>query len=183
MGVIALIFTLTWLGLAAKAWHSARKEYHLDAIQNRYQTDPFLFHTSEGDSDSSEGSDRSDVSERVLKTRASTRPSIYSLGSQSTLNLLQRHPQDNAHITTANRGSMFISPTEIIKNSANNKSLMSLATPTSENFNITPVLNTDLTSHFDPIYQKSLPANDPNNVNRKARPPSVHLEKMFDEDM
>ncbi|CUS21717.1 LAQU0S03e09076g1_1 [Lachancea quebecensis] len=182
IGAVVLAFGLTWLVLAAKAWSSARREHRMHSLQSRYQSDPFLFHSGDADSDYSDGSDSSDISERVLKTRATTRPSIYSLGSHSTLDLLQRYAQEGPLISEANKESMFISPTAVIKNTANNRSALSQSTPTSGTFNTTPVQGADVVNFSGSAYHPSRTAGVQTYETGTARPPSVHLEKMFDED-
>ncbi|SCU79485.1 LANO_0A06414g1_1 [Lachancea nothofagi CBS 11611] len=178
MGFVGVVILVTWISLAVKAWCSARREYKSQAAQTMYQADPFMFHSNDSDTEYSDGSDHSDVSEKVLKTRGSTRPSIYSLGSQSTLNLLQRGTQTGAVASSAHRNSMFISPTEIMKNTTNGKSILSLGTPTSEQSNFSsPVQNTEILGKADPLYQLVY------GEQRSYRPPSVHLEKMFDDDL
>ncbi|SCU80894.1 LADA_0B10088g1_1 [Lachancea dasiensis] len=180
MGLIGLLFFLTWMAFAVQAWLRARREYRLQSIESRYQADPFMFHSKDIDTDYSDGSDGSDYSEKVLKARSSTRLSthtIYTLGSQSTLNLLQKGAQQSAPLSSANRQSMFISPTEVLKNAANSKSVMSVNTPESDNSGFSgPMQNTDIFTHSDPLYQLAY------GDQRTARPPSVHLEKMLDED-
>lgn len=182
MGAIVSAFGLAWLILAAKAWSSARREHRIHSLRSRYQSDPFLFHSGDADSNYSDGSDSSDISEQVLKTRATTRPSIYSLGSHSTIDLLQRCAQDGPLISEANKESMFISPTAVIKNTANNRSALSQGTPTSDTFNTTPVQGADVVNFYGSYYHPSHAAEAQAHETGRTRPPSVHLEKMFDEN-
>ncbi|SCU87505.1 LAME_0D10330g1_1 [Lachancea meyersii CBS 8951] len=178
IGFLGVLFSIIWLLFAIRGWLSARREYRSQSIQARYQADPFMFQSGDADSEYSDGSTHSDVSESVLKARSSKRPELRTLGSQSTIDLLQGGTLPAGMISHAERNSMFISPTEIMKNTANAKSLSSNDTPQSafSEF-MAPVRNTHILEHSDPLYQVAY--GEP----RAVRPPSINLEKMFDEDL
>lgn len=138
LGFIILVIIAAWIIFGINAWNSARKEYKLKEIENKYQYDPFFFTNGTDSSDSSinysDGED--DISEKILKNKSS-RLSLYSLGSTSVLNLLNQNHNDqdenvvpsmdgtmnHNHVNNANRNSLFISPTEILQNEANNSAL------------------------------------------------------------
>lgn len=140
LGFIILVIIAAWIIFGISAWNSARKEYKLKEIENKYQYDPFFFANGTDSSDNSinysDGEDGSDISEKILKNKSS-RLSLYSLGSTSVLNLLNQQHKDrdengaspidgainNSHVNNANRNSLFISPTEILQNEANNSTL------------------------------------------------------------
>lgn len=140
IGFIILASFGIWLFFAIRAWKSARQEYKLKELENRYQYDPFFFAGApepyDNSTDFSDTDDGSDISEKVFKTKAS-RVSMYSLGSNSALNLLNQaqppHASDaivDPNAAFANASNMFLSPTEILKSQNNNKTTWNLAQPT-----------------------------------------------------
>lgn len=137
LGFIILALFGIWLLFAIRAWKSARQEYRLRAMENKYQCDPFLFtggaEPYESSIDFSDTDDSSDISEKVFKEK-STRMSVYSFGSNSALNLLNQAQAPNTSDFTAdpnNASNMFVSPTEMIKNQSNNRMTWNLAHPPS----------------------------------------------------
>lgn len=181
LGSLALASAVVWITLAAKAWQSARREYKLQAMEHKYQTDPFLFYSND-DYASYSDTDGSDISEHVLKTKHSKRPSIYTLGSTSTVDLLQKFNQDQSEAPrlNANRTSMFISPTEIMQNQANNKSFLTQGDSSVEHSAVnTP---TQPFSLFGTPKLFSEPQQGEPSDRKRFRPPSVHLEQMLDND-
>ncbi|SCU91168.1 LAFA_0F02234g1_1 [Lachancea sp. 'fantastica'] len=178
IGFLGVLFTLIWAISAVRAWLSARREYRARSVEARFQSDPFMFQSKDTDTEYSDGSSHSDVSETILKTRSSRRPALRTFGSQSTVDLLQGKTISVNTISPAERNSMFISPTEIMKNSANGHGLPSQGTPQSEFSEFSgPVQAAQVLEHSDPLYQFAY--GEP----RSVRPPSIHLEKMFDEEL
>ncbi|SCU81769.1 LAMI_0B07602g1_1 [Lachancea mirantina] len=185
LGFLALACGLAWAVLACKSWRSACKEQQMQALESKRQTDPFMFYTNDyvdSDSNSSRGSD---VSERALKTRLSARPSIYSLGSTSTLNLLQKHAAVAGSATgpatvptpslNPNRASMFVSPTELMQNHTHARSAFTLGDSSAGSSAMnTPTLPINVVDAAN--------AQKDRQPQQSFRPPSVHLEKLFDDD-
>ncbi|GCE99025.1 hypothetical protein ZYGM_004041 [Zygosaccharomyces mellis] len=139
IGFIILASFGIWLFFAIRAWKSARQEYKIRALENKYQYDPFYFtgtpEVYDNATDFSDTDDSSDISEKVFKTKAS-RVSMYSLGSNSALNLLNQAQPSHASETAAdsnaalaNASNMFISPTEMLKSKNNNRATRSLVHP------------------------------------------------------
>lgn len=136
IGFIILASFGIWLFFAIRAWRSARQEYKIRALENKYQFDPFFFAGApepyDNATDVSDTDDSSDISEKIYKTKAS-RVSMYSLGSNSALNLLnQAQPPDTVvdpGATLTNASNMFISPTEMLKCQNNNRTTWNLAQP------------------------------------------------------
>lgn len=136
IGFLILATIGIWLFFTIRAWSSARKEYRLKEMENKYQYDPFFFaEPYDNSTDFSDTDDRSDISEKVLKTKAS-RVSMYSLGSNSALNLLNQGQPPQAsnavvdpNAALVNASNMFISPTEILKTQGNNRSTFNPAQP------------------------------------------------------
>lgn len=138
LGFIILCTIVAWLFFGLRAWRSARKEYQLKEVENKYQYDPFFFAGAseklDNSTDYSDTDDGSDISEKVLKTRSS-RVSAYSLGSNSALNLLQQQPPHASDVVVdpnaafANASNMFISPTEVLKNQGQNGSSLNMVLP------------------------------------------------------
>ncbi|CEP63395.1 Csi2p LALA0_S08e01464g [Lachancea lanzarotensis] len=178
IGFFGVVFSSIWAIFALRGWLSARREYRERSVEARFQSDPFMFHSRDSDTDYSDGSSHSDISEKVLKTRSSKRPVLSTFNSQSTIDLLQNGAFTTNTISQAERQSMFISPTEIMKNTANGNGLPSQGTPQSEFSEFSgPVQAAQVLEHSDPLYQFAY--GEP----RSVRPPSIHLEKMFDEEL
>lgn len=219
LGAIIIALIITWITLSFKAWYSARHENHLKTIQDSYNNDPFNnrnvspndfnyngsnFWNSDMSSFISSGSEsyddnekNSDLSEKVLKTKSS-RLSLYSLGSNSALNLLSTFDDSNngnkknAHNNITNpRLSMFISPTEILQNEThqwNNSNGTStngssdsffdsqISTPTAHVPASTSQFVTNDYSEFNRVS-----ANNQNSTTetKPFRPPSVHLDELL----
>lgn len=209
MGFIFVVFTVIWLLLGIRAWYCARKEYKLQALENKYQYDPFSFNamsTLDVNSHCSDGSGDSDISEKVLKFNQSRRKSTHSLGSSSTLNLLNKYENGGKQAVPAvtnSRASMFISPTEILQqqNSSylnfNGTSQEGSTTSTPTEKTITQFIGST-PNYFDRgrapgvlLFENptdalavSMPLSDirQEQTRKSFRPPSVHLDQMFDED-
>lgn len=128
LAFILFVLVVVWTLFGIGAWHSARKEYKLKEMEDKYQYDPFFFSNTNESSDYSDSDEKSDISEKVLKNKSS-RVSLYSLGSTSVLNLLNQGKsgveRNNEPLVgnSANRRSMFISPTELLQNEANRTGL------------------------------------------------------------
>ncbi|SMN18912.1 similar to Saccharomyces cerevisiae YOL007C CSI2 Protein of unknown function [Maudiozyma saulgeensis] len=233
LGLIILALFLTWGILAFKAWYSARHENHLKTMQDGYFTDPFsnrnaslgngIKNSSNGSGLGYFGSDlatlvssesesydenekNNDFGEKVLKTKSS-RLSLYSLGSNSALNILNNF--ENSDSSTKTKGpvfkntlannsrlSMFISPTEILQNETHQWN--NSANASHESFFSSDASTP--TAHVSATSASQFISNDYSEFNRgnattidpiaakntkHFRPPSVHLDELLnlqDED-
>ncbi|CDF89422.1 ZYBA0S04-03972g1_1 [Zygosaccharomyces bailii CLIB 213] len=138
LGFIIVCTVVVWLFFGLRAWRSARREYRLKEVENKYQYDPYFFAGAsdrlDNSTDYSDTDDGTDISEKVIKTR-SPRLSTYSLGSNSALNLLQQQPPHasdavvDPNAAFFNASNMFISPTEVLKNHGQNASNLNLVAP------------------------------------------------------
>lgn len=201
LAIIALVLVLVWIALTLRSWKNARKEYQIRERENKYQLDPYYFQNGDKDDYSSSDSDvASDISEKILKKKAS-RMSLYSLGGGSAFNLLSSEKLDTkppAPPSNNPRLSMFISPTEILKNEGNTWSTDSSAfnsltsTPREQSVANIIVPQNGLNKLGDPPFTgKNLSNMDisstpgvaipkPNGNQKRGRPPSAHLDDLLD---
>lgn len=199
LAFILVVLIGVWMVFGVGAWHSARKEYKLKEMEEKYQYDPFFFESGNDTAGLSDSDEGSDISEKVLKNKSS-RLSLYSLGSTSVLNLLNQPKNDTADPSTNmnnNRRSMFISPTEILQTEANKNTLWAgdspatnlfdspASTPLEQSYaqiigsNAGPHVAQPQVSH----YTDSTPAAQSNsNTKTNYRPPSVVLDQLLDDE-
>ena len=222
LGAIIIALIITWIILSFKAWYSARHENHLKTIQDQYNNDPFNnnsnvtpqdfnfngnnYWNSDMSSFVSSGSEsyddnekNLDLSEKVLKNKNS-RLSLYSLGSNSALNLLNNFEDSNNNNNKKKnnfnnisnpRLSMFISPTEILQNethqwnNSNGNSLngsndsffdSQISTPTAH----VPTSTSQFISNDYSEFNRTAVNNSNGTTETKPfRPPSVHLDELL----
>jgi len=176
LGVVFSVLIVTRLIMAFISFQAAKKGKMAQNQQKEFDYDPSLFQ------------------EKDLKKHTS-RASIYSLGSTSTLNVLgsqasmeQMIAPSGRSLRTAlmnnnSRASMFISPTEMLANQHiyNNRGFEDqgylsydspIESPSTGAYTHTPTHST-----FDNLQ-------DANRDGRKvkSRPPSVFMEQLFDDD-
>lgn len=208
LGLILILLSVVWATLAFRAWYSARNENKLKRLENGFGFDQFGsgggYFGSDATSFISSGSESydddekaGDMGEKVLRTKNS-RLSLYSLGSNSALNILnnaenQSTPRGKTNNVIKNPGlnssrmSMFISPTEILQNETNqwgNKSNAStdsffdseMSTPSATR---SAVSNTQIIANDFSEVNGSMRANNTNKT-KNFRPPSVHLDQLLD---
>lgn len=193
LGFLVLLLIIVWGALNIRAWSAARKEYQLREREAKYQIDPFFHFTEPKNSDDDDysfnSSTDSDISEKVLKHKQS-RMSIYSFGSNSALNLLSNVEREKEHINNP-RLSMFISPTDILKNEGNqwnqsnssNNSEFSLLSPGANS----PVISAAQIIPAPSSLQQHTSIENTSSQSRAesktkaVRPPSVNLDLLLDE--
>lgn len=217
LGAIIIALIVTFIILSFKAWHSARHENHIKTIQDSYNNDPFNngnitpndfnyngsnFINSDMSSFMSSGSEsyddnekNSDLSEKILKNKNS-RLSLYSLGSNSALNLLNNFDDSNNNKKNTNnitnpRLSMFISPTEILQNethqwnnngsstNVSNESFFDsqISTPTVQGV---PTTTSQFITNDYSEFNRTFDNNQNGTTKAKPfRPPSVHLDELL----
>lgn len=200
LAAIISVVVAVWVIFGISAWHSARKEYRLKEMEEKYQYDPY-FLTKSRSTSSSDSDESSDISEDILKKKSS-RLSLYSLGSTSVLNLLNQAKSDQPdpanNTNTNNRRSMFISPTELLQSEANKSTVWTNDTPTGSYFD-SPA-SVPLEAPFAQILGSatslnaarpqvdlytgtpiSRDSNVDSNKNPNYRPPSVVLDQLLDD--
>lgn len=197
MAFIIAVVVVVWIMFGIGAWRSARKEYKLKEMEQKYQYDPFFYGNGMETGESSDSDEGSDISEKVLKNKSS-RLSLYSLGSTSVLNLLNQAksdaPEPNA-TTNNNRRSMFISPTELLQSEANNSTLWAGDSPVTTSL-FDPQASTPSQQSYSQVigcaagpqaarpqvaqYTDS-PAATQSNTKSNYRPPSIVLDQLLDE--
>ncbi|KAL3231674.1 Chitin synthase 3 complex protein CSI2 [Nakaseomyces bracarensis] len=201
LGFILLVLLFVWLLFAFKSWKNARNEYQIRERENQYQYDPYVFQYGDVDGFSSDSDVASDISEKVLKQKSS-RMSLYSLGGGSAFNLLSSEKvNEKPQQQTVNnpRLSMFISPTEILKNEGNNwssteNSAFNSVASTPREQSMAQIINNPASKSsfndnmlFENAVSKlqvqttpDMAQLRPNDKKRKSRPPSAHLDQLLD---
>lgn len=208
LGLILIILAVIGATLSFKAWYSARHENQLKRLENGFGFDQFGgsggYFGSDATSFVSSGSESydddekaADMGEKVLRTKNS-RLSLYSLGSNSALNILNTFEnQDTPRAKTNNviknpalnssRMSMFISPTEILQKETNQWGNNSNASSDSffDSEMSTPTAARSAVSNTQVISNDYSEVNDSFRTGNAAktktfRPPSVHLDQLLD---